>query len=749
MRKIGTLIILLIAVQLLKAQTVVSGTVRDGKARPVAGASIAIKDSYDGATTDSSGNFRFQTSEKGLQILNITAIGYRAQEQKLVPDGLARIFSFVLKEEINEMKAVVITAGSFEASDKKRATVLNSIDMVTTASANADVSGAIRTLPGAQQVGESEGLFVRGGTSSETKIFIDGTLVNKFFYTSEPNIATRGRFSPFLFKGTVFSAGGYSALYGQALSSALILESIDLPETSSANLSVSFIGGSAGFQKLSRNKKASWGINYGYTNLGLAFKVLQQKPEFFQIPEYHTGDANFRVKTSATGMLKYYGYFSQNRVAFRNPSIDTVGYKDAFSLKNFNMYHNLSWKESLGAKWKFNGGLSYANNIDDIKGSMQDGEGQDLVLTGLEYKNFSLNARGNYINAKAVLEKRFTGLTALRFGGEYNYSNDKAGYTLYNGEKYPNNVKENLASAFAESDIYLTNDLAAKFGARLEHSALLDKFNFAPRVSLAYKLGKESQASLAYGIFYQDPERKYLPSSNELTFTKATHYIAQYQKVTPQLTFRAELYYKKYQDLLKTSLSNNVETASSNNGYGYARGFELFYRDKKTFKNFDYWISYSYLDTKRDFLNYPDALRPNFASKHTVNLVLKKFVPGLKTQFNANYVFATGRPYYNIRYDNASSKFNIYDQGKTIPYNSLSFSVNYLPNVFKQGARKFTVFVFSVTNVLGSKQVFGYNYSYNGLRKDAIVPPTRTFVYLGAFFSFGVDRTQDAINNNL
>jgi hypothetical protein len=33
-----------------------------------------------------------------------------------------------------------------------------------------------------------------------------------------------------LFKGTVFSTGGYSALYGQALSSALILESIDLPE---------------------------------------------------------------------------------------------------------------------------------------------------------------------------------------------------------------------------------------------------------------------------------------------------------------------------------------------------------------------------------------------------------------------------------------------------------------------------------------------------------------------------------------
>ena len=104
---------------------------------------------------------------------------------------------------------------------------------------------------------------------------------------------------------------------------------------------------------------------------------------------------------------------------------------------------------------------------------------------------------------------------------------------------------------------------------------------------------------------------------------------------------------------------------------------------------------------------------------------------------------------YNIRYDNASDKFNIRDQGKTIPYNSLSFSVNYLPNVFKKGAGKYTVLVLSVTNVLGSKQVFGYNYSYSGHRKEAITPPAKTFVFIGAFINFGVDRTQDVINNNL
>jgi hypothetical protein len=189
--------------------------------------------------------------------------------------------------------------------------------------------------------------------------------------------------------------------------------------------------------------------------------------------------------------------------------------------------------------------------------------------------------------------------------------------------------------------------------------------------------------------------------------------------------------------------------AINSNGAGYAKGFELFWRDKKSIKNFDYWLSYSFLDTKRDFLNYPAQIEPSFAARHTANLVVKKFVSSLKTQFNANYAYATGRPYYNIRYDNAAGKFGIFDQGRTIDFNSLSLSVNYLPHVFKKAANQMTVFVFSITNVLGSNQVFGYNYSISGLRKEAIVPPVRTFVFIGAFISFGVDRTQEIINNNL
>jgi hypothetical protein len=228
MKKNLLLISFLLLSTLLSAQVKISGTTKDQRGRKLTGVSITLKNSYDGALTDSSGNFSFKTSEKGEFILEAKMLDYSTASQKIIIAKENISLNFMLKEEISELKAVTVTAGSFEAGDKKRAaTVMSSLDIVTTASANGDITGALKTLPGAQQVGEQEGLFVRGGAGYETKQFIDGSYVANPFFSGAQDIATRGRFSPFLFKGTVFSTGGYYALYGQALYSAVILEIIE------------------------------------------------------------------------------------------------------------------------------------------------------------------------------------------------------------------------------------------------------------------------------------------------------------------------------------------------------------------------------------------------------------------------------------------------------------------------------------------------------------------------------------------
>jgi vitamin B12 transporter len=751
--KKNLLILLCFATLAGNAQVNISGKLTDKKNIPLRGVSISIIDSYDGTTTDSLGNYSFSTTETGEHTITATMSGYSEYKNKITigKDNITQNIS--IKELITELNAVTITAGAFEASDKKKGTVLSSLDIVTTASANGDITGALKTLPGTQQVGESEGLFVRGGSATESKIFIDGSLVNNFFYSSLPGVATRGRFNPFLFKGTVFSTGGYSALYGQALSAALILESADLPDRTQADLGISVLGIGGGIQKLAKNKKAAWGVSYNYTNLGLAFLVNKQSVDFFKTPIYHQGDANFRIKTKK-GIIKYYGYLSWNQTGLRNKDIDSLSLKNAFTIENINSFQNISWRENFGNGWKLNAALSYSTNKDDINNELQDANNnkqQFFSPVGYATKNFSLTSKAQYSQVRLVFDKRLKGINVLRFGTDYFYSQEKSIFTLFNGNKFESLVIDNLNALFAETDLYLTKDIALKAGSRLEHSTLLKKWNIAPRASIAYKFKDNSQASFAYGIFYQNPERKYLPTFNtDLTYSQASHYILQYQRSKNDRIFRTELFYKKYTDLFKTATNaNGIDVAANNDGYGYAKGVEFFWRDKKTIKNLDYWISYSYLDTKRNYLNFPGEITPSFAAAHTASFVAKKFVLKWKTGFNLSYNFATGRPYYNLSYNNTQNKYVIKEEGKTINYNSLSFSLNYLPNLGKPNKKTFAVFVLGVTNVLGQDQVFGYNFSQINNNKIAVTPPSKRFAFVACFLSFGIDRTQDAINNNL
>lgn len=735
------------------AQVNIAGKLTDTKNKPLGGASITIKDSYDGTTSDSLGQFRFSTLETGTKTLEVTISGYTSYSNNISIMGKDIQLNIQLKELITELNAVVLTAGSFEASDKKKGTVLTSLDIVTTASAEGDITGALKTLPGSQQVGETGGLFVRGGTATESKIYIDGNLVNNFFFSTLPGMASRGRFNPFLFKGTVFSSGGYSALYGQALSSALILESNDLPERSEASLSVGVIGVGGGVQKLAKNQKASAGITYNFTHLGLAFAINKQKQEYPKDPVFHEGDANFRIKTKSGGLIKYYGYWSHGDIGFKSPDIDSNNLKNAFSLQNLNTYQNINWRENLGKGWKLFTGFSVGTNKDDIANELQDAENRKQFIMdpmGYAIKNFDLATRSYYFQGRFVLEKKLAGINIIRFGSDYFHSNEKSIYTSFNSSKYETKLKDNLQAGFAETDLYISKDMALKLGGRLEHSQSLQEWNIAPRASLAYKLKNKGQVSFAYGIFYQNPESKYRPAVEGIGFSKASHYIVQYQRSTAARTFRTEVFYKNYDNLFKTGTDNyGREVATSNNGRGYAKGVEFFWRDKKTIKNMDYWVSYSFLDTKRDYLNFPSMMEPNFVAKHTASLVVKKFVLPWKTGFNATYNFATGRPFYHLAYDNNQGKHVVADAGRTINYNSLGFSVNYLPNLGKKDKKVFVVWVLSVSNVLGQRQVFNYNFGTITGNKEAIGPTAKRFVYLGGFFNFGVDRTEDAINLNL
>lgn len=682
------------------AQTHISGNITDANKDPMPYANVYIDGSYDGTSSDIDGNFAFDTYETGEQVLVVSVIGYDDFKETINLTGESITINPKMGISVAELEPVVITAGAFEASDAKKAVVLRPLDIVTTAGANGDIYGAIQTLPGTQQVGEQEGLFVRGGAAGETATIIDEMYVRDPFFSSVPNIPQRGRFSPFLFDGVVFSTGGYSAVYGQALSSVLVLNTQGLADDTYTGIGIMPIGGS--ISHVHAWDKTSFSIEGSYTHLGPYFKVNKQLADWNDEPQGYDGSIGFRQKTSETGLYKFYGTYSNSHLSLFTPDLDDPNTKYLFGLDNQNIYLNSSWKEVIGDKWSVFIGSSYAQNRDNITLDSIKVDEDDLLLQG-----------------KVIFSRSMGENSMLKFGADVKDQNVEGTY-----DTLPYNIEDLYFAGFAETDIYLTYKLAARVGVRAEHSGILGEFNIAPRTSLAYKTGKNSQISVAYGQFYQNPEDQFLFYPSALTYERASHYIANYQWMDDKRTFRIEFYDKEYDQLVKNT---TTDPFIGNDGYGYARGFDVFYRDKETVPNSDFWISYSYLDTKRNFRDYPIEAMPHYASAHTVSVVYKYWISAITTSISATYSYGSGRPYYNP--NNAPQDFH---SNLTPEYHNLDISGSYLTQI----KDNFTVVFFSVNNVLNRENTFGYQFDSNGQPTPVRPPSLRTF-FVGVFISIG------------
>jgi outer membrane cobalamin receptor len=383
----------------------------------------------------------------------------------------------------------------------------------------------------------------------------------------------------------------------------------------------------------------------------------------------------------------------------------------------------------MNAAWKLYAGASFSYNKDNI---------QRYVIVKDTVNNYFLpNLANSTKQARIILTRHLSGLSKLNIGAEWQQVTDK----IDAKDSIPFiTIHDNYIASFLEADIYISSKFAARTGLRAEHSSLLDQTVLSPRISLAYKLNDKSQVSAAFGDFYQKPETNYLFRNNHLSFTRATHSILNYQYVANRQMLRLELFHKKYNALISYPSNNPAELY--NDGSGYAKGIEFFWRDKKTFKGFDYWIAYSYLDTKRRFLDYPYQVQPGFSATHTSSLVIKNFVESISTHFSMTYTYASGRPYYN-----PNRPVREFMKDRTIDFNSMGFQFNYLTQIGKS----YAVLIFNMSNVLGSSQVYNYRFATNKdtdgyYRGEAITPMAKRFFFVGAYISIGVDRRKTVID---
>jgi len=698
------LCLLLLTGPLALAQTTIRGRVSDERGRALPGANVFLRGTYDGANADSTGAFRFRTSRRDTATLAVTFVGYEPFSRKLTLGGEVEV-NVRLRETASELNTVVITAGAFEASDERKMTLLKPLDIVTTAGAQADITAAMNLLPGAQRVGEQEGLFVRGGSNLETKVVIDGLIVQNPFFSSLPDVQQRGRFQPFLFKGTSFSTGGYSAQYGQALSSVLLLNTTDKGTNNGLSVGLNLANANLTYDQSMARSSVSATAYYG--NLRPLFALVRQNIAWTREPVFAGSSLTYRYQPNQHGLLKVYGSFSDSRLGmgFRDPSA-TDG-RTAIDQHNRNSFATSTYTDQWdNGRWLLNTGLSYSRNTDDMTFS-----GQDFGR---------LDER---TQARAVLTRLLPGNNALLFGAEAHHLRLESGVA---GTRY--GLTERYSAAFVETELYLTRKLAGRLGVRGEYSDLLDRFNLAPRLSLAYKTGAYSQVSLAAGRFYQTPDYRFLFRNTGLDYERADHLILNYQIIKNGRTFRAEAFHKAYDQLVREFTGQPFDAnpyrfpwgRTDNTGYGFARGLDFFWRDQKSIKGLDYWITYSLVDTKRLFSQYAELATPTFASKHNLSLISKRYFARLRTSLGLTYTFTSGRPYYNPNHDRFLAD-------RTPAVHNVSLSGSRLMRV----KGNLVILYATVDNLLNTRNVFTYRFTPDGQTRYAVGPQSYRSFFLG------------------
>jgi outer membrane cobalamin receptor len=519
-----------------------------------------------------------------------------------------------------------------------------------------------------------------------------------------------------MFKGTSFSTGGYSAEYGQALSSALVLDSKDKSELSRTDFGILSVGGDVGHTQVW--DRGSIGGKVQYTNLEPYAGLVRQEIDWIKAPQSLEGSAAFRQQVGDDGLLKLYGNFNRSRLSLYQHSIDDISQKSLLDLTNEYEYLNGSYKNVINDDWNLRGGVSYTQNKDKI---IRSGDEIFETTTGVHVKAVTEGSLADQIEMRAGVESI---LTSYR----------ENILSSLNGALH--SVNEVILSSFLEADVYVSNEFVLRAGGRVEHNNLSGKLSVDPRVSVAHKVGAHGQASLAYGKFRQSPNTDYLKRNDDLFSERADHYIVSYQFARQNKTFRIESYYKSYSDLIKY-FDGDAQTLT-NDGGGEAKGIELFWRDNASFQNLDYWCSYSFLDTERDYLHFPYEAVPSFASTHNFSIVAKYFIRPIKSQMGFTYSFASGRPYNDPNVD----EFN----GRRTPnYADVSFNWSFLPTTS-------VIIYFSCTNLLGRDNIFGYEFSetpnqdgtFNG---RAIRQPAPRFLFLGIFITLSKDKSVNQLPN--
>ena len=601
------------------AQTI-KGKISDINNIPLPAVNISIIDLKGGITSDNNGFYSISIKPNRSHVVAYSFVGYQTEKVRIpmLKKGQEYILNIILKESNTLLDDIIVKD---QKSRKNNLSRIKTKHVEVIPGSSGGIESVLKTLPGVSSANELSSQYsVRGGNFDENLVYVNGIEVYRPFLIHSGQQEGLSFVNSDLVGSILFSAGGFSAKYGDKMSSVLDIK-YKQPKKISSSVSMSLLGGSAHLEGISKNRRLNYLLGLRHKSNQYLLNSLDTEAEYR--PRFSDLQTFINYKLNTNWDISFLSNISSNQYQMipQDRNTDFGTFNEALRLTIFFEGQELdkyqTYFGALSTKYNPNTKLK----LELTASAFQTYEEENFDILG-EYWLYQLDNNlgsdnfgdvafdrgvGKYINhARNSLDAR-----VLNFSHKGNYSEkdkninwglkfqnekiddkisewtliDSAGFTLphpYDSIGLPSNPNQQvLMNELLKTDISISsfrqsgyleysqdiNNLSLNAGTRSSYWSYNEELLVSPRISLAYAPNWEKDVvfRLASGIYYQSPfyrELRY-PSgevNQNIKSQKSVHYVLGsdylFYKWGRPFKWITEIYYKKLDDLIPYKVDN-------------------------------------------------------------------------------------------------------------------------------------------------------------------------------------------------
>ena len=627
--------------------------------RPLKGANVVIKDTDLGAATDDSGYYSIRSIPAGFYTIQISHIGYQSHEANvhLNQDANKRL-DFELIPTIVKLNSVEIEA---ERLWDKYVTDVSLVgvqrmkpdQIVTIPGAFDDPARAVQIMSGVSGGGDfSSFLAVRDGSPDQNLVVMDGVVIPNPYRFRLAMGGGLSIFDPNIIGDVHLHLGGYSAEFGNGLSSVLEIGTRHV-ETEKIKLrgSMNLLDAGGVVEGPLPYKKGSWLISARRTYVDWIANEFVSSNSVFPYSYDINGKLTYQISPKNLLSIRW----MKNREGARlfSELADDINLTEESNTNFLSLIWQSNLSQAVQVQSIFAG---YTDKIDYHSYS------SDETRANPDYERMKSKAKNLYF--KENIRWQASESSSLLSGIEWQIKDSKVSFNSQDRNFYyarndiPNSLRfddsDHYVACFLEHTSKITEYLQLRTGLRYNYSSLIKQSTLSPRINILYKINEKTTLQSSWGVCHQYPNPlavftrdqplDFSATLENIAAEKATHHVVEIKRdISKNYDLKTAFYYIDFDRLLMPVDNENL--TATNTGLGISKGIEVVLTRKHS--KISGLVSYSYCKAQYRNINSNKWTSFKYERRHGLTL-WGTYKISNKIQLSMLWRVASGLPYTPI-----------------------------------------------------------------------------------------------------